>query len=394
MDWIKTGNNKPIKISDIPKLEIEILRKSIIEQCKNNKRVIGFFGAQQNGVDTVYAVLADDTASQLYVSSADLGGKRAYDSITPQAPAFHIFERELYEEIGIEPLGHPWLKPVRYSFDRPDKSKAIKNYPFFKMTGEEMHEVAVGPVHAGIIEPGHFRFMCHGEKVYHLEIQLGFQHRGVEKLMLGDKRLLPHIAESIAGDSVIANTTACVNALEALKEIDIPERAIFIRDIALELERIAVHIGDLGAIANDIAYLPGNAVFGATRTLVINTTMAICGNRFGRGLIREGGVVFDIDEELAKKIKATLGKVNSDVKLMAETMFDSASVLSRLEKTGVVDKVTALQTGMVGMAARASGVQLDIRTNHPYNSYKKFKIKKNVLKTETFLRALTSGTSK
>jgi len=378
MEWIKTGNNRTVKISDVPNLKIEGLRQSIIEQCSHNCRVVALFGIPSQN-DKVYAVLADDAVSQLYIASAVLGAEKKYDSITPQVPSFHNFERELYEETGIEPVGHPWLKPVRYSSENNVLPKEIVNYPFFKMSGDEIHEVAVGPVHAGIIEPGHFRFMCHGEKLYHLEIQLGYQHRGIEQLMRDNYKFMPQIAESIVGDSVIAHTTAYVNSIETLGCINVPERAVCIRDVALELERIAVHIGDLGAIANDIAYLPGSAVFGATRTLVINTMMEICGSRFGRGLIIPGGVAYDIDEKLREKIKTILKKVNADVGLMCDVMFDSASVLSRLEKTGIVDKETALKIGMVGMSARASGVPIDSRSDHAYGTFKKFKIKKMVL---------------
>ena len=165
-----------------------------------------------------------------------------------------MFLKENLWKLGIEPLNHPWLKPIRYPHGKKGK---IENYPFFKMEGNKIHEVAVGPVHAGIIEPGHFRFMCNGENVYNMEIQLGYQHRGIEKLFVaGDKiKFKTHLAESIAGDSAVAHTLAYAMALEALGSVGISKRAMAIRGIALELERAAIHTGDLGAISNDIAYL-------------------------------------------------------------------------------------------------------------------------------------------
>jgi len=380
MKWIVSKNNQKIDVREIPVLDINELRNKIINQYKANRRVVGFFGCNENSAVRIYAILANDFKSELLVSSAYIRNEKFYPSITTEIPAFHMFERELYEEFGIEPVGHPWLKPVRYSKNRFDKAQKIENYPFFKMDGEEIHEVAVGPIHAGVIEPGHFRFMCNGEKVYHLEIQLGYQHRGIEDLIIkNNNRFMSHLAESIAGDTVIGHNAAYSNAMESLHNIKISDKAGLTRVIALELERIAVHIGDLGAVANDIAYLMGNAVFGATRTLVINTLLSICGNRFGRGLIRVGGVTFDIDNEQVSNISKTLEKVEKDVDRMITTMLASASVLSRLEKTGIVSKEKAREIGLVGMAARASGLSMDSRFDHPWGWYKESFIDKEIL---------------
>jgi Ni,Fe-hydrogenase III large subunit len=337
----------------------------------------------------VFAVLADDEASRLYISSGHIGKDRRYASITPEAPRFHIFERELFEDTGILPEGHPWLKGVRFGYNRADRESTMERYPFFTMHGEEVHEVAVGPVHAGVIEPGHFRFMCQGEDVHHLEIQLGYQHRGVEDLILKNyRRAGIHLAESIAGDTVIGHSTAYADALEALAGIEISRRAQSIRAIALEMERVAIHIGDLGAIANDVAYLIGNAVFGVTRTLVINSLLALTGSRFGRGLVREGGVVFDFTPDLVKEFKEKLTKVYNDVELMAETMFESASVLSRLDNTGMVDEEAAMNMGLVGPAGRASGFSLDVRADHPFGIYRYYPVHKRTMGSgDVFARA-------
>lgn len=257
-----------------------------------------------------------------------------------------------------------------------------------KINTEETHEVAVGPIHAGIIEPGHFRFTCSGETVLKLDIQLGYQHRNIEKLFLQQDKPLIHLAESIAGDTVIGHALAHCCAIEALSNTQPSNKAEIIRIIALEMERMAVHIGDLGAICGDIAYLMGSAVFGATRTLVINTTLEICGNRFGRGLVRPSGVVFDIDEKLAGKILAMLDKVLKNVKRMADVMFSSTSVLSRLEKTGIVTHEQALEIGMVGLPARASGVSVDVRSDNPWGWYKNYRIDKRIMYTgDVYARA-------
>ena len=327
MNWITTENNKPVNLNEIPTLNINDLRKEIIEI---NKRVVGFFGTKVFDGVKLYVVLADDENGKLLISSSFFGaGEKSYESITKEVPAFHMFEREFFEEYGIEPLGHPWLKPVR---------DHKKEYPFFEIQGEEIHQVGVGPIHAGVIEPGHFRFMCNGEKVYDLEIRLGYQSRGVEDLFL--QTPTNQLAESVCGDSVIAYNLAYSRAMEALSGIEVSNRAQLIRLIALEMERAAIHIGDLGAIAGDTAYQMGAAIFGVTRTLVINSMLEISGSRFGRGLIRVGGVNFDINKELAASILKTLEKVGADVK-----------------------RTKAL--GLVGPAGRASGVERDTRFDFP-----------------------------
>lgn len=350
MNWIITENNKKINTLDIPTVSIDEIRA---DAEKMKMRVVGFFGKQEFANVRLFVVLADDKVGKLYVTSALFTPEmKSYESFTQKIPAFHIFEREFYEEFGIEPLNHPWLKPVRVNQDK---------YPFFEMKGEDIHQVAVGPIHAGVIEPGHFRFMCQGEKVYDLEIMLGYQHRGVEELFVKNNRYNNRLAESVCGDSVIAYNMAYSQAMEELSNSAVSSKAQIIRRVALEMERIAIHIGDLGAIAGDIAYLMGASIFGITRTLVINTMLEISGSRFGRGLINVGGVNFDIDEKMSEKIVKMLDDVAKTVDRTTKIMLKTPSCISRLERTGVVSMETAKAIGAVGMAARSSGVDIDTR---------------------------------
>jgi Ni,Fe-hydrogenase III large subunit len=389
LNWTETKNLKSVSLGDIPQLHINELRTQIIDGIKNGRRLVQFFGDTKDGHVILYAVLADDFTSRLFIASSKFGNEKEYQSITPEIPAAHLFEREFYEQLGVEPKGHPWLKPVR-------KGIALINdeeipYNFFNMTGEEMHEVGVGPIHAGVIEPGHFRFSCHGEKVYYLEIEHGFQHRGIENLFVKNYNkplYLTKLSESIAGDTVIGHAGAFVRAMESLGNTFVSRRAQLIRTIMLELERIAVHLGDLSALSGDVAYLTGNSVFGALRTKIINTTMAICGNRFGRGIMTIGGINYDISSKLESEIKSTLNRLSGDVDLAAEVLFSSASVLERFEQTGVIEKETALEIGMVGPAARSSGVSLDIRSDHPFDAYQYFTVHKLTLESgDVFARA-------
>ena len=358
MNWIIIENNKKINALDIPTISIEEIKSDV---KKMKMRVIGFFGKREFENIRLYVVLADDKVGKLYVTSAIFSpDTKSYESFTQDIPAFHIFEREFYEEFGIEPLNHPWLKPVRNNQDK---------YPFFEMQGEDIHQVAVGPIHAGVIEPGHFRFMCMGEKVYDLEIMLGYQHRGVEDLFLQNKRYNNRLAESVCGDSVIGYNMAYSQAMEALSDTKISNKAQIIRRVALEMERIAIHIGDMGAIAGDMAYLMGASIFGITRTLVINTMLEISGSRFGRGLINVGGVNFDIDEKMSDKIIEMLDGVAKTVDRTTKVMLKTPSCISRMEKTGYVSADNARALGAVGMAARSSGVDIDTRFDFNDNWY-------------------------
>ena len=380
MKRVTSRNGRPLPLAQIPELSFQEFRTEILDGASHGERVILYFGVRDRGRIKLYAVLANDDNSSLHSLSSSVEEGGSFESLAVDIPSLYIFEREIFEEFGIRPENHPWLKPVRYPQKRANQSERIEDYPFFTMEGDEVHEVAVGPVHAGIIEPGHFRFMCDGENLHHLEIQLGYQHRGVEDMFLqGDIRSKTVLAESIAGDTTIGHAYAYARCVEGLCGIEIPRRAMAVRGIALELERVGIHIGDLSAISGDIAYLSGNSLFGALRTLVINTSQSLCGNRFGRGLTVPGGVHFDIDDTLADHMRRTLTDVMERAELACDEMFSDPGVLSRLEKTGVVDKETAVSLGLTGPAARASGLRHDVRADHPFGIYRYFPVYARVM---------------
>jgi Ni,Fe-hydrogenase III large subunit len=283
----------------------------------------------------------------------------------------HIFEREIHENFGIDFPGHPWLKPVRYPFNRKNRNDVMDNYPFYSIGGEESHEVGVGPIHAGVIEPGHFRFLCSGEKVLHLEIQLGYQHRGVENLFVqNDSRLKNAIlAETIAGDTAIGHSVCHTGLIETLGGLTVSDSLSLERTIALEMERIAVHIGDTAALCTDVAYQFGQVVCEALRTIVINTTQSWCGNRFGKGLIRAGGTHYPLTPQVADLIRKNLKETKERYQQISGRIFSMSSVLSRFEGTGKITLKQASLIGAVGMAARSSGLKRDIRWSHPSLSY-------------------------
>ena len=348
MNYYVMKNNQRINLLDIPTINFESLRAQLIA---TNLRPIAFFGSDWGENVKLFVALADDEKGEILVTSSLIHKSIVeYESITQENHQYHMFEREFYEQFGIKPLNHPWLKPVRKNQD---------SYEFFEMQGDETHQVAVGPIHAGVIEPGHFRFNCQGEKVYNLEIMLGYQHRGVEDLMV--KNPSNQLVESICGDSVIAYSNAYSQIIEALGETKITSKAGLIRRIALEMERIAIHIGDMGAILGDIAYLMGKETYAVTRTLVINTMLEVSGSRFIRGLINVGGVNFDINRKMSKKIVETLDYVLKTVNKMTAAALNSSTVMSRLEKTGNISLETAQELNMVGLMARSCGIEIDSR---------------------------------
>ena len=288
---------------------------------------------------------------------------KTYQSLSTAIPAFHIFERELFEEYGIEALGHPWLKPLRYPHNSSGK---MENYPFFNSDSSVLHEVGVGPVHAGVIEPGHFRFICQGETVEHLEIQLGYQHRGICKLLSeGDLRSKISRAETIAGDTAIGHGLAYCSAVEALCYAQVSEAIQTVRFIALELERIAMHLADLSALSGDIAYLSGMNFFAALRTTIINSSLAICGSRFGKRWLKPGGIIYGISSKQNKILRQTLTTAEKQIDNSCKALFADAAVLNRFDSTGTLSLQTVQELNLSGITARAAGLNVDARKDYP-----------------------------
>jgi len=373
MNYISIKNGESIPLSSIPELEYgKFLASNVIDLMSDpGNHCVNYYGFPDAGKIKLICCIANDETHLIYVSSTVVEPNKPYPSFTAHTLVFEKYEREIHENFGIEYSDHPWLKPVRYSKNRADQTKTIANYPFYSITSEELHEVGVGPIHAGIIEPGHFRFICNGEQILHLEIQLGYQHRGVEQLFLEKKKILQRItlAESITGDTVAGHSIAFVNLWESLCGYTPDKDLQFARTLALELERIAIHTGDLSGMCTDIAYQLGSAVFGRLRTPIINYFQQWCGNRFAKSLIRVGKSNFPYTEQLAATLTSVLDAYEPDFNEMCQELFRMPSALSRFEKTGVVSEEDARKIGTVGMSARMSGVNRDIRLSHPHDLY-------------------------
>jgi Ni,Fe-hydrogenase III large subunit len=351
-------NGESFPLDKISVLNINEFRNKIIKEVKQeNARICSLFGQRTlEGTVRLFAIIAKPEISNLEIISSYVNG--SYESITPGCPQVHLFEREIAENFGIVPEGHPCLKQVR------SMNNSAEN--FFKISGDQVHEVAVGPVHAGIIEPGHFRFQCAGETVLHLEITLGYQHRGIEAAITGgpDKRTI-RLIETIAGDTTIGHTVSYCQLYESLSGMKVPARADYIRAIALELERLANHTGDLGALANDIGFLPTASYCGRIRGDFLNMTALICGSRFGRTLMKPGGVNFDFNVILVKEFRKKLNDAYFQVKQAAELLWESTSVMNRFTDTGKITSEICKELGIVGVAARACGIERDARNEFP-----------------------------
>jgi Ni,Fe-hydrogenase III large subunit len=340
------------------------------ELLTGGSRPVSVFSQRTSVGDRLWMAFANASDGRLGLTNAmfTAGERRSYPAFSYDNSCMNYFECELYEQTGIEPERHPWLRPVRKAYTAQGSNRP---YSFYRIEGEEVHEVGVGPVHAGVIEPGHFRFQCHGEEILHLEIQLGYQHRGLEELLPERKPSQQLVlVESIAGDSVIAHTTAFCSAVEALAGVTPSLRDQAIRGVAAELERVAMHLATLSGIATDIGFALPSAAFGGLRTAVINLIAGICGNRFGRGWVIPGGVRFDLNAALIEKARRILDEVLTKFSDIETLFFDSSSALARLEEVGVVTSRQASSIGLVGLTARASGIASDARADFPYGIYR------------------------
>ncbi len=386
MDNLLTVNNgQRIDRKNIPHIPFETFRHDLVRFANDGGNIVQLFAYEDKGQNKLLTVLRNKSNDTLYVTGCDIDN--SFASLTIENEKFHMFEREIAEQYGLKPDGHPWLKMVRYHANysgMPDvfgnnySHDIPGNYPYFTVEGEVVHEVAVGPVHAGIIEPGHFRFQCVGERVFHLEIQLGYQHRSIERLMLSvPANRRPIIAETIAGDTTIGHNLCHCQGIESLADLSVDEGARIVRTIALELERLANHIGDLGALSHDVAFNPPSEYFGRIRGEYLNLSQVLCGSRFGRGLVRPGGVTHVMGDEQAKLLSEKLAELTPEVTHVNDLIFSAPTVVARFEETGTVSHANAEKIGLVGYAGRACGLVYDARVSFPTECYADLPANKN-----------------
>jgi Ni,Fe-hydrogenase III large subunit/Ni,Fe-hydrogenase III component G len=308
-----------------------------------------------------------------------------FPSVAAKHPVANWFEREVMDYFGLVPEGHPNPFPVALHDDWPKGLWALRKafapdqtlprqpgnlHPYRPVTGEGVFHVPVGPVHAGVIEPGHFRFGVAGEPVLYLQLRLFYAHKGTEKRF----ERLPwrhglFLAESISGDTAVGHGLAYAHAMERLLDVEVPPRARYLRVVLLELERLYNHVADIGALATDVAFTVPASRAQILRERLVTIHERLFGTRLLRGTVGLGGVKCDLTVGRRKELLAHLERLQGEFDDLITLLIDSGTFTDRVDRTGVLGRQVAQDLGIVGVAARASGLDLDLRRDQPHDAY-------------------------
>ncbi|MDP1854086.1 MAG: NADH-quinone oxidoreductase subunit C [Candidatus Omnitrophota bacterium] len=342
--------------------------------------VIMFFAEDmraQSKVFRIYCVFLDTQNHSWVVVRTDLSEDALlFSSLAKDIYSASIFEREIKEMFGIMPQGCPDLRrlrlhdevwpegfyPLRKDSVLPKICAFLGSYQFRRVEGNGVFEVGVGPVHAGIIGPGHFRFSVVGEPIINLELRLGWTHRGIEKLLEGkDIFAGVKIFECISGDTAFGYSSAYCQAIEKILKVNIPLRAQYLRVIFLEFERIYNHINSLGGIALDVGFSFPAQFASLIKERLLQLHERISGSRYLKGINTVGGVQVDIEDNKAEIIRKSIFGIQKDILELEKMLYSSTSFMDRVDSTGILRKKTAQDLGVTGLAARSSGIALDMR---------------------------------
>jgi Ni,Fe-hydrogenase III large subunit/Ni,Fe-hydrogenase III component G len=355
---------------------------------KWNARLVSVFGddaREKEGSFHLYYVFALDAVHAFFILRVPVSpDKPQFTSLTNAIPAVNWQEREIQEMFGLKLVGHPnprrcalhddWpeVYPLRKDFDLRTELPPFQGerHKFRAVEGEGVFHVPVGPVHAGIIEPGHFLFSVAGEPVLYLQLRMFYVHKGTEKLF----ESLPvmhgvRLAESISGDSGFAHATAFCHAVERAAGVEPPPRARALRTACLELERIYNHLADIGAICTDVAFVTAHMHAMRLKERVLRVNEQLTGNRLLRGMACLGGVRFDWEAEQLRVLVNLVNELQPELNSLVELIRGSSSTRDRLETTGVLKPDVASDLGVVGIAGRASGFDHDLRRDFPHAFY-------------------------
>jgi len=354
-------------------------------------RHAGVWGEHLDSFVVVRACLAFEGDYLVFETSVALE-KPVLASHTPYFPGVNRLERHIQDMLGIAFLDHPdsrrWSRhqawqegryPLRYDFpvqgDGVKRTPADSDYAFVPVLGNGVYQVPVGPVHAGIIEPGHFRFHAVGEQVLSLEQRLGYVHKGIEKIAEGrDAAGLARLAGRVSGDSTVAHAWAACMALERASGINVPPRALIIRAILAERERVANHLGDIGAICNDVGFAFAHMQCSRLREEWQRANKVVFGHRLLMDCIVPGGVASDLNNEMIEYIRTQIQFFLQTFNAFLRILDDQPSLDDRLDDTGILSAENAKQLGVLGYVGKASGVDYDVRRDHRYAPYDQFEI--------------------
>ena len=370
-----------IDIADIAEIT-QLLRS------QRNARLVTVFAEDRRNAEGAffnYYVFDRPGDARYFVVRGRIPGEDPrFPSLASWLPAVNWQEREIQDWFGIEAEGHPNPRRVALHDHWPDVHPLRKDFPvstelppldgeqhLYRPTlGEGVFQIPVGPVHAGIIEPGHFNFAVAGEPILYLQLRMFYTHKGTEKLF----EQLPvqrgvFLAESVSGDSAFSHAVAFCQAIEKAGNVQVPFRAAVIRTILLELERVYNHVADIGAIAMDVGFVIANAHAGRIREMVLRVNEHLTGSRMLRAMACIGGVRRDWDARQVDSLRNALASVDREFRDLVRLINTSDSTRDRLVRTGVLSPEKASALGIVGVGGRASGVDLDVRRDHPYAAY-------------------------
>ena len=326
----------------------------------------------------VHMAIMDEQTAEIAVISLDCPD-RSYPSISKHHPPALRLERAIQDLLGLSAEGtpdpRPWLDHNRWGTHFPlgdhiDALSQTSPYRFLPAEGDGLHQIAVGPVHAGTIEPGHFRFTASGETVVRLEERLGYAHKGIEGLMIGASvERAAQLAGRVSGDSTVAYAFAFSRAAEAALQLVVPDRATWLRALLAELERLANHLGDIGAICNDASFALMHAHCSVLRESVLRASNAAFGHRLMRDIIVPGGVTHDLNDDGTEIIQAALDNIRLRFPALVELYDNTASLQDRTVDTGVLKPALARQYAAGGYIGRASGRSFDARRTLAYPPY-------------------------
>jgi len=345
-----------------------------------NTRLVSIFGSTDDNRVAYVHYLIDVSSREYRMLSSPVTGP--IPSATPITPAAAWYERELHDQYGIECVGHPDPRPLLLHENWPETvhpmiddvsnvPQAEGQYRFLRVQGDGVCEVPVGPIHAGIIEPGHFRFSVIGDTVLHLELRHFYTHKGTEKLFENTPVMDGvMIAESVSGDNCFSHAVAYCQAIENAFAISVPPRAQAIRLIGLELERMIAHIADVGALCGDVAFSVPATYTARLKESLLQASSRFFGTRFWRGIAVPGGVTRDLSSAETGEFGGIVMAAARDFAQMARLILNTSSVQNRFESTGILTAEIAKQLAIVGPVARASGIRLDVRCDHTSGRYR------------------------
>ena len=351
--------------------------------------LVGLDERSVGGHDLAVEVVVDRPDGLVRLRAGLALAEPAYPSLSLLMPAAHWDEREAKDLLGIVPVGHPdprrlvlherW--PAGYHPLRKDvpgdvrPPDAERHFVPFEVHGEGVYQLPVGPIHAGVIEPGHFRFSAIGERVLHLDARLFFVHRGLEKLVEGRSfaAALP-IVERACGVCTVTHALTYAQAVERLTRTTVPPRARWARVLLAELERLYNHVGDLGNICAGIGFQPAISRLGMLKERLLRLNDALTGHRYLTGIVAPGGLAADLDPRGLAILAESLDAIALELASVVRSIVRSESVMSRFHGTGVVSIDTAAVLGALGVTARASGLGSDVRRDHPYAAYDELEV--------------------